>query len=209
MLDVHMIPSVGFERGFDDQVARLQHPLIKIQTGKFVEANMLAARSGAYALGTAQYVSWVDPDDEILDISWINDAIELMEADQQVAAVYPRWISTVDGKITYTAPIHEWDPASFNRGTKALGHTFTIMRRSNVLRTLAELKAKTTIFKNRVDVLLVHSQMRYGRCVPEPTIAYNWKLRANSGRHNVNDDATIEISRQYMRETLRIASGSG
>lgn len=203
-----MIPTQGFEQGFEEQVARLQHPLIEVQTGSYVKGNMLAARSRAYALGTAPYVSWVDPDDEVLDISWITRAVELLDSDPTVAAVYPRWISTIGTKITHTVPMHTWDPSTFNRGTWPAGHTFTIMRRVNVRRTFDELEAITSVYQNRVDLLLVHSQMRYGRCVLEPTIAYNWKLRPKSGRSLVNDDATVEIGRRYMRDTLKIASRS-
>jgi hypothetical protein len=206
MIDVHMIPSPGFERGFAEQVERLAHPLIRVQTGEFVLGDMLEARSRAYALGSAPYVSWVDPDDEVLDTSWIAGAVELMEADPTVAVVYPRWIATRDGKIVSRIPIHVWDPANFNRGSKPVGHTFSIMRRANVAQTFADLKRRTSSFQNRVDILLVHSQMRYGRCVSESTVAYNWKLQPSSGRHCLNTDAVVAIGRQFMAETLRLVS---
>lgn len=204
MIDLHMIPSPGFELGFAEQTARVQHRLITVQTGEFVENDMLSARSRSYALGSQKYVSWMDPDDEVLDVSWIDGAIELMEWDDGVAAVYPRWQASVDGRVVRTTAIHEWDPTSFNMGSTPLGHHLTIMRRENVMDFFERLKRRTAIFQNRVDLLLVHSQMRYGRCVAEPTVAYNWRLQPKSGRHVVNPDAVVEVGRQFMQETNAI-----
>lgn len=204
MIDLHMIPSAGFERGFAGQVARVQHPLITVQVGEYVAGNMLEARARSYARGTQKYVSWMDPDDEVLDIGWVDRAIELMERDADVSAVYPRWQASQNGCVVRTVPIHEWNPATFNVGSTPAGHHLTIMRRENVHDFFALLRQRTATFQNRLDMLLVHSQMRYGRCVAEPTLAYNWRLQPKSGRHMVNPSHVTDIGNRFMQETALV-----
>src|SRR3954465_1312027 len=101
MIDVHIICTPGNEALCEQQVSRLQHPLVNIVRGSYVQGNILEARYRAFAQGSAPFVSWVDDDDEVLDLSWLPEAVQKLQ-DQAVSAVYPRWKATEQGRERHT-----------------------------------------------------------------------------------------------------------
>lgn len=99
MVDIHVIPNPGFEENLIETIRALQHPRTRVQVGNYVPGNMLDARIQAYSMGSCPYVSWVDCDDRVIDISWIEMAIDILDSYPHVAAVYPRWQVVQKGKI--------------------------------------------------------------------------------------------------------------
>jgi len=194
-VDIHIIPEPGNEQGLQDQLRRLEHPSVTVQVGQYVSGSIVDARCKAYALGTCPYVSWVDDDDAVLDLGWIDEAVRVLDRDPTVAAVYPRWKSTVKGVTTHTSraertPMH-LEP-----------HHLTIMRRTNVLPMIESIRAAHPSMCRWQDLMLTLGQLRHGKLVPFNVIAYEWKLREGSGRYVPIEPEAEAFAHAHMRDSL-------
>lgn len=195
MIDVHVIPCRGFD--VSTIVRQLHHPKITVQVADWVEGNILEARWRAFQLGTHPYVSWVDGDDEVVSVEWVDRALEILEAHPDVAAVYPRWYTTENGQQKM-APYHPWSPELHRAfSTQPLAHHLTIMRRHNVMQLLDEAKAAVGKMVKLTEAYLTFGQMRYGRLVALEDVAYNWRLRPGTGRSSIEPSETTEWFRRF------------
>jgi len=203
MIDIHIIPAPGNEVSFNAQLERLKHPLVNTIIGEYVAGNILEARYCAFSQGTSPYVSWVDDDDKILDLSWLPKALETLE-DPGVAAVYPRWRSTLGGRPHHETSREAFHPLKyvFNQPS-FMPHHLTIMRRENVLALLEQLRAVHPVTMMIQERFLILGQLRFGRLVKDDTMAYEWVLRQGTGRqmldpihirHWLQEQQTISLS---------------
>lgn len=178
MIDVHMIDSGKFPDNFALQADRVRHPLVKLQVAQPVWGNIADARRRAYALGDSPYVSWIDDDDEVLDIKWVDRAIAILESDASVSAVYPRWCSR--GELTLETPCQDWQLIGAHNCLQPFAHHLTVMRREHVAPFFADVGDRALLRDQ--DILLVASMARYGRLVALPDMAYCWVLREGTSR---------------------------
>lgn len=183
MIDVHIIPTPTFEASRAEMVQDLQHPLIKIHIGEHIVGNLLEARWRAYMLGSSPYVSFADDDDKVLDLSWIERAVEVLESNPDVSAVYPRErIVAVNGRVD-VAPFKEWT-VDLHAGFSwhPAPHHLTIMRRHAVIELLDDAKTAVPHMIKNPERYVASGLVRYGRLVAFPDIAYEWRLRNGSAR---------------------------
>jgi len=202
MIDIHIIPAPGNEANYALQLERLKHPLVNTIIGEYVAGNILEARYRAFSQGTSPYVSWVDDDDKILDLSWLPKALETLE-DPGVAAVYPRWRSTLFGRVFDETSCEAFTPVRYLFQTASFSpHHLTIMRRENVMECLNRLRERHPTTLSIQERYLVISQLRYGRIVKDDTLAYEWVLRQGTGRQMLDTTAVREFMRIETLESL-------
>ncbi len=174
-------------------LAQLEHPLVTAHVVPYVPGSVIEARTCGYSKGTHPFVTWVDPDDEVLDLSWLPEALAWME-DQAVSMVFPRWRSS--GAKTFTMPVLS-SVDDLNMGTLPHAHQLSIMRRTGVEVALSQLRQVTTRMMLLTDVAIARLQLQSGRVIQHPAVAYHWKI--GTGAHQVYDGfeaATIELMRR-------------
>lgn len=177
MIDIHMIDSGRFPENFARQVERVRHPSVTLQIAAPVWGNVAEARRRAYALGDHPFVSWIDDDDEVLDVTWVDRALGILQ-DPEVSAVYPRWCST--GAVKLETPRHEWQLMGAHHYLKPFAHHLTIMRREHIAEFFEDVGDRPLMRDQ--DILLVASMARHGRLVSLPNLAYRWALRKDTPR---------------------------
>jgi hypothetical protein len=103
----------------------------------------------------------------VLDISWLSRALEILR-DPEIAAVYPRWRGVDESGNEVLVPDHEWDIRKAHEARSPWAHHLAIMRRANVQQFFEEVGNRSMVRDQ--DVLLVHSQARFGRLVRVATL---------------------------------------
>ena len=207
MIDVHIIPTVGFEQNYADMVAQLEaHPKIIVQTGEFIQDNLLEARWLAYNKGTAPYVSWVDGDDAILDLSWVDRALGILDRNPHVSCVYPRWRTLREDGVIKESPIHVWSPEHHSHFTYApLPHHLSIMRRENVLELLKLARENVSGMIKNPERYVLSGLIRYGQLLSFNDMAYEWRLRDGTARSKEDPADVIKWVRHQASIDSRIA----
>jgi hypothetical protein len=201
MLDVHMIDSGKWPLNLELQAERIKHPLVTLQAGTYVKGNLLEARWLSYSKGTNPYVTFIDDDDEVLDTSWITDAIELLESDPGVSAVFPRWEAYQDGKLVTAASTENWSPALMRRSPPD-AHHLTIMRRENVMSTLEFVRRNCALMTHQQDIVLMISMMQFGRLHKVQNLAYRWNLHHQSARTMYDSPEVARWARGFKEQCL-------
>lgn len=190
MIDFHMLDSGKWSENLALQAERIKHPLVTLQLSPPVWGNILEARYNAYQLGTNPYVSWIDDDDEVLDVSWLDSAIELLESDQDVSAVYPRWCAYEGDKLKVMQRIEPWTYLHQRRSPPA-AHHMTIMRRKNLMPILERMRTEVGVMVHQQDVCIGISNLKFGRMHYDHSLAYRWNLWPGTGRTLI-DTATAQ-----------------
>lgn len=194
-IDIHIIPAPGNEANFQAQLERLKHPLVTTQVAEYVPGAIVQARCRAYAMGTCEYVSWVDDDDTILTLDWLDEAVRILDNDPSVSAVYPRWKYTVHGVVTHVSKA-ERNPMHLEP------HHLTIMRRKYAVPMMESIRDVYPTMCLWQDLMVPIGQLRHGRLVPLNVIAYEWKGRDGSGRSLPIDGPMNQYGQAHIRESL-------
>ena len=142
----------------------------------------MAAREQGFSLGEHELVTWVDPDDEVLDLSWIPSAIEALDNDPSLVAVYPRWKATVSSVNWLTFPVKPWNVESFNCYKTPDAHHLTIARKKLVLEAYKLIRQEVGHVNSFSEVLMLQTLQRFGKLKQLSNVGYHWKLRPNSPR---------------------------
>lgn len=200
MIDLHMIDSGAHAGNEALQIERVRHPLIEVHVAQPVWGNIAEARRRAYALGSHPFVTWIDDDDVVLDVSWVDRAVEILRGDPDVAAVYPRWRYGGEYPAIET-PVHTWHVMLSHRYRHPYAHHMTIMRRDNVAEFFHEVGER--VMMRDQDLLLVAAQARFGRLVALPTVAYEWVMRSGSPRQRLEPEATNKWAVEHWQQTVR------
>lgn len=202
MIDVHMIDGGHFPLQADKQRQMMQHPLVTLHTAPYVYRNLREARYNGFSMGSHPYVSWIDDDDEVLDISWIEEAVHILDSNPGIAAVYPRYQTFHNGRMIACLPLQEPWKAELHRNPPPVAHHLTIMRRENVM-TIHELLKANPIMTREQDVLLTQGMLRFGTMHPVPNIAYRWHLHPGGARL-MHDPAGVRAwSYQFTDDTFQ------
>ena len=188
MVDIHIITHPKFD--VSRQLARLQHRSVTSHLVEFAPGNILQGRITGFSMGHSDLVSWVDPDDKVLDVSWIDSAADIMK-DPTVIAVYPRWIAIRGNKTEVMTPLHSWPPS----GKSHFAHHLTIMRRAPVLAFLRRLKDAVGWTVTCQERLLLDHLARHGKMVALPNMAYQWNLR-DGAAHTLRENP--EVAARYQ-----------
>lgn len=167
MIDIHVIEKPGWPVGH--VLAQLRHPLVTTHVVPHIEGNLLAARRAGYSRGTHPLVTWVDPDDEVLELSWLEEAVGWMQ-DPATSMVFPRWQTP-----KHTAPVMHPPLTDLNRGSYPHAHHLTLMRRPGVHWALSRLEAFGIPMVQRVEPMVVRLQQTLGRARQHPAVAYFWR----------------------------------
>lgn len=197
MIDLHMIDSGKHPENFKKQIDRSRHPKIRLQVAQPVWGNVAEARRLAYQMGDHPFVSWIDDDDEVLDVSWVDGALEILQ-DQKVSAVYPRSLSR--GVLEIETPIHEWKLIGSHNHHWPYAHHFTIMRREYVPAFFEQVGDRPLLRDQ--DILLVASMARYGKLVAHPSMAYQWNLLEGTARSHVEPPELHDWCVSHWRDTV-------
>ncbi len=192
MIDAHIIPTKGWELQVEEQLCRIKHPLITPHVGTYVPGDILRARADGIKMGNNPYVTWIDPDDEVLDVRWVEQAVDALETNPKIAAVYCRWVSSQNGAITYTSPAIGWH-SSMNCSTVPAAHTFTIARRKNITRVLDYALSFNEPITSTIDSTILGAQQYFGTMLLNPTMAYHWKTHSKGGRLLTNTPTALRI----------------
>lgn len=171
MIDVHVVEKPGWP--VERVIEQVSHPLVTVHVGQYFPGNIYLTRLNGFSKGTNPLVTWIDPDDEVLDVSWLPKAVEWMQ-DPSTAAVYPRW-EAFRGTRKWVCPIYNTTPPNLNKGSYPHAHHLTIMRRSNILRSLGAYRHPDVL--QRVELRLIADQQRFGQLRQHPTVAYRWMIR--------------------------------
>jgi hypothetical protein len=201
LIDIHVIDSGKFPENLQLVKAALVHPLVTLHTVSY-QAPILKARATGYAQGTAPYVSSVDDDDAVLDTSWFEEAIRLLDTHPDISCVYAQERVTCEGNLAYTTSGNPWTLEEHKR-TPALLHHLVVMRRPYVETSLAKLQLSLLPLSKDVDSALFTSMMRYGRPHCLPVVAYEWRVRERSARTIVNTPAISTFIRKFNDESYR------
>lgn len=192
MIDIHIIPTPGFDDNFRVMKEKLQHPLVNVITGEWIDLNLLEARWRAYNQGTSPYVSFADGDDAVLDISWLGHAMSILDNHPHVVCVYPRWKVVEADKPDRFSPIHEWSPELHRSfASQPLPHHLSIMRRSAVIELLKIARDEVGFMTKNPERYLVSGLSRYGLLVPIDDVAYEWRLRSGTAR-TIEDTSAVD-----------------
>lgn len=206
MVDIHVIPNPGFEMNLVNVVQALRHPQVCVHVADYVPGDILAARLQGYSLGTCPYVSWVDGDDCVLDIKWIEIAISILDRNPHISAVYPRWTTVKNGQTKKTTPIHVWDAAVHERWASVpLAHHLTIMRRPQVLALLSTAQLAVGGMVKSQDRYLMSGLVRFGQLKSLDDLAYEWHLHPNTGRSAQDSPEAIKWCWKRAVEDAKIA----
>lgn len=193
-----MIDSGKFPENFKRQEQRVRHPSVRLQIAEPVWGNVAEARRRAYALGDHPFVTWIDDDDEVLDMSWIDQALEILE-DPEVSAVYPRWCSS--GALHLVTPVREWELMASHYCLEPAAHHLTIMRRAHIAEFFRDVGDRPLLRDQ--DILLVASMARHGRLVALPDMAYRWVLRDGSARTHREPQELNAWGIAHWQDTVR------
>jgi hypothetical protein len=181
-LDIHMIKTPGWEKNFQEQKKLLERSNITVYEVDYIKDHVLYARANGFSKGTAKYVSYFDDDDRVLDVSWIDEALQRMEDDKSIAVIYPRYQATRNNKIVYVSPDK---PFAVDFSWPRV-HSLSIFRREyiklvfdKVIDELAPLKPAKT---STIETLIFQGMTKFGTLVHVPNIAYSWDLRSGSAR---------------------------
>ena len=206
MVDIHVIPSPGFDENLVKILQALQHPQVHVQIADYVEGDILAARLRAYSLGDCPYVSWVDGDDRVLDIKWIELAVFILDSCPHISAVYPRWTAIKNGKVKKTPPIHVWDARMHSTWSYLpMAHHLTVMRKHQVLELLGDAQEAVGGMVKSQDRYLMSALVRHGQLVSLDDVAYEWHLRPNTGRSAQDSPKAIKWCRKRAVEDVKLA----
>lgn len=181
MIDIHMIDSGRWAKNLQLQVERVKNPLVSLHITQPVWGNVLQARYDAYLQGSNPYVTWIDDDDEVLDVTWLSQAVDALEADKHLAAIYPRWVAYDGNTVRATSPAIPWE-INLVRRSPPVAHHLTIMRRTHVLAVLKQALDGVGLLVQQTENLITASMVRYGRLQLQPTIAYRWNLFPGTAR---------------------------
>jgi len=193
-VDIHMIrsPSGSF---FDAQKAALAHPCINFHEAQYVPGSVVEARLQGFQLGTSPYVSWVDDDDHVLDIQWIDQALDILDNDPTVSAVFPQWCSSQNGTVVHTS-------MTGNQPYPIAPHHLTIMRRQNVIPLLTEISDQFPNLICFAELMLLFGQLRFGRVAYLPVMAYEWVQYANGASKVTEDQYTTAFVYGHIQQSL-------
>jgi len=198
VIDIHMIDSGKFPANLAAQAERVRHPQVQLHIADPVWGNLAEARRRAYALGDHPFVSWIDDDDEVLDVSWIDRAMEILQ-DPEVSAVYPRWCST--GAIEQETPRRDWQLIGAHSYLQPFAHHLTIMRRAHIAEFFDDVGDRPLLRDQ--DILLVASMARHGRLVALPDMAYRWVLREGTARSHREPPDLQAWGVKHWQDTVR------
>jgi hypothetical protein len=193
-----MIDSGRFALNAARQEQHARHPLVRFHRASPVWGNTARARRQGYTLGSQPFVTWIDDDDALLDLTWLPQALRILRDDSSVAAVYPRW--RCSGAYEFTVPVHRWSLRNAHCANTPYAHHLTVMRRENVTQFFRDLGARTLVRDQ--DALLVHAQARHGRLVALPALAYHWRLRPGSGRTVAEPPEVDAWVQRYRADTI-------
>lgn len=192
-VDIHIIKSPGFQAHFHAQAQRLAHPRINVHEAPYVAGSVIKARLRGFSLGTAPYVSWVDDDeDQVLDVEWIDAALDLLDSDPTIAAVYPQWQAVAKGSVVHAS----------NASIPLEPHHLTIMRRDNVLPMLTAMRDAHPQMMIFHELAVCLGQLRFGRLVALPTLAYQWVMHDASARSVPPNPPALAYSMAHIQESL-------
>lgn len=194
-----MIDSGKFPENFARQAERVRHPKVQLQIAAPVWGNLAEARRRAYALGDHPFVSWIDDDDEVLDMAWVDRALQILRDDPEVSAVYPRWCST--GAHERETPDRPWALMESHVYLWPHAHHLTIMRRCHVGEFFDDVGARPLLRDQ--DILLVASMARHGRLVALPDMAYRWNLRDGTPRSHCEPPELNAWGVEHWQDTVR------
>jgi hypothetical protein len=194
-VDIHIIDSTKYPANHQAQKQRLAHPRVNVQEALYVEGSVIEARYQAFQLGSAPYVSWVDDDDQVLDVQWIDQALEMLDADPALSAVFPQWCMSQDGVLQHTS-MEGREPYPI------APHHLTIMRRENVLSLLSEVRDQFPSLICFAELMLVFGQLRFGKVVYLPALAYEWKQRSGGASSHTEDPYTTAFVFGHIQESL-------
>jgi hypothetical protein len=203
MIDVHMIDGGKFPKLAAQNREAVKHPLITLHDAPWVDQNLRLARLQGFSMGTNPYVSFIDDDDDVLDVSWIGEAVQILEGNPGISAVYPRYETYHNGRSIKTLPIQDPWNAELHRRPPPVAHHLTIMRRENVLEIHEHMKIHPIIMREQ-DVILTQAMLRFGRMHPVQNIAYRWHLRPGSARLSCDIPTVRNWSYEYTEETFRV-----
>lgn len=136
-IDVHVLYCYEPMRWVDDALISLAAEPVNVHLCKGIKGKVGLARAHAFRQGTAEYVAFVDADDEVVSGAF-NAALDILDNRPEIVATYcdVQLIGEPEGVGYFKAP---WNPLAQLFGPSEVHHLH-VMRRSSVEPHLAELE---------------------------------------------------------------------
>lgn len=156
------------------------------------------SRTRGFNEGTAEYVSFVDPDDSIIP-GVFEKCIAALDANPGICGVYTlsNIIKWVNGKDVITSQIHPYRPWKRARSPMLLEiHQLVVMRRELLIPTINEH------YLNIPKMLPTELWMYWALAQRAPWLAldlvgYNWRDNPYGVHHSKTPEITADIDRTY------------
>jgi hypothetical protein len=179
MIDVHVLH-------LDDEVLRLNDfslPYVNVYHMPGIVGNVLQARINAFRVGTAPYVSYMDPDDKVVPEAF-GECLNTLEANPKLAGVYTNSeVIKENGRSTLLYQKHNWSK-EWHLSRSVPVHPLLVMRRSILMPILNQIEKITWTHKFRSlsdQIICAHvasvSDFQYIN-----TVGYIW-YKFESGNH--------------------------
>ena len=202
-IDLHVIRTPKFDANMEAMLVNFSPEFFDIHICDRVDGNITEARRRAFRRGTNELKTFIDPDDEILDLTWISKAIEEMSATELAAIACRYKISYINGK-SHVYPFSIWTKDKYLEYTSPpIIHHLSIMRSRHldvILETLKNMNIRySELFINQMIPL-------YGDIKIYQNIGYHWILRPGSAvseKRNLLEREALFLNRASCADIIR------
>jgi len=208
--DIHIIRSPGWEDNLQQLALQLDAiPTNNVHIADYVPGNALLARAGAFSMGTAKYVSYVDADDEVINPHFFKKAEDFLDANPHVSATYSRYVFMPPDRNARETPPHIWYP-ELHMQTYGIPyvHQIIVGRREHTERIIYDaIRNESFPILKYAEMSINASHMKWGPLHALNDVAYRWIIRESSDSQNDRPDQLLkanvyikELIRQYLRK---------
>lgn len=189
-VDVHVLHCYEPKQWLDGALLSLENEPVNVLLCPGIPGRVGLARAKAFRQGSAEYVAWVDGDDEVMPGAF-NAALEILDSRPDVVSTYCdiQLLGHPDGVGYIKAP---WNPSA-QLHAMAEVHHLHVMRRSAIMRCIDELER----WDGYEEYVLMGLLCRYGVHYHIPRRLYRFR------QHNRYHRAGMIGGERMRRDAVR------
>lgn len=191
MIDVHVLH-------LDNEVNRLNEfslPNVNVYHVNGIVGNTMQARINAFRIGTAPYVSYLDPDDHVVPEAF-NECLDVLNANSKLAGVYTNSEVIKDnGKKALLYQPHQWS-REWHLSRSVPVHPLLIMRRSILMPMLNHIETINWQykFKSLSDQIICSHVASVADFQYINTVGYIWFKHENGNHKKTSGEDNRQLS---------------